>query len=23
MSYAFDGGEVQTWRPGDTFPAIG
>ena len=23
MSYAFDGGEVQTWRPGDTFPNIG
>ena len=23
MSYAFDGGEVQTWRPGDAFPAIG
>ena len=23
MSYAFDDGPVQTWRPGDTFPAIG
>ena len=23
MSYAFDGGEVLTWRPGDTFPNIG
>jgi len=23
MSYAFDGGEVQTWRPGDAFPDIG